>query len=223
MRKPVDIAQTPQRFSLRVRRVVAHGAGVYSLFLDPPPFVYQPGDCVSVFSSDGTCSRPYSFASAPQDPEMELLIRRIPGGRVSDRLCGLPPGAQVDISPPFGWFRPQLPPNAPKIAFATGTGIAPFLSARRSGAPPPQQLFWGLRDERDAVGRDLFPGLRLCISPRRITECLNDVLLRDDAHYHLCGLDRMIEEVAAFLQSRGISDERIHREVFFTGLTSASS
>jgi CDP-4-dehydro-6-deoxyglucose reductase len=201
------------------------GDDVFSLRLERQGLSFAPGDCLALYAEDGLTSRPYSIASGPDDPDLDFLIRRIPGGAVSDGLATRRPGDRIRVSPPFGWFRPADPPQAPKVFFATGTGISPFLSAMRAGSPPPRQLFFGVRHAANLIGLDLFPGeCHACVSREacpgthrgRLTDLLDRVWIDPAAHYYACGLDTMIDGVMAFLEGQGIAPTHLHRECFFT-------
>jgi len=204
------------------------GDDVFSLRLERKGLSFVPGDCLALYGEDGQTSRPYSIASGTGEADLEFLIRRIPGGAVSDWLSGRRPGERIRVSPPFGWFRPADPPATPKFYFATGTGISPFLSAIRSGAPAPRQLFFGVRRAANLVGLELFPGVaRPCVSRGdlagahrgRLTDLLDGLIPDPSAHYYACGLDTMIDEVMAFLEGKGIDPTHLHRECFFTAAT----
>lgn len=220
MRKSVDIPGPPPRRPARVISLRHHAGGLFTLTLDAGDFSFTPGDCIAVYGPDGRSTRPYSLSGGTADPTLELLIRRISGGQISDWLAQRLPGETLEITPPFGWFRPAAPPQVPKIYVATGSGIAPFLSAIRSGAAPPLACYWGIRSEADLDGIS-FPGVIPCISrgPRangRITGRLARMPLDPQHHYYLCGLDAMIESVASLLEGQGIPAAHIHRECFFT-------
>lgn len=79
---------------------------------------------------------PYTIASAPSEPHLEFCIERVPGGRLSPRLCSLQPGARVSLderSQAKGDF--LLAPDADvHLMFATVTGISPFRSMLRDVA-----------------------------------------------------------------------------------------
>lgn len=216
-RRRVEIPGPPPRLPLTVRSVEEVGRGIFAVRLDPLSMPWTPGDCVAVYAPEGGESRPYSLSSGVEDPETELLVRRIPGGRISDGLTRMQAGDRIDVSPPFGWFRPAEPAEAPKIYFATGTGIAPFLSAIRSGADMPERVYWGVRDRADLFAAEAFDRLETRVSGEgRITDLLSGVPVEPGIHYYACGLDRMIEEVSAHLKTRGVEETRIHRECFFT-------
>jgi len=220
MRNSVEIPGPPPRRDARVISVQPHAGGLFTLRLDAAPVAFTPGDCIAVYAPDGKTTRPYSLSGGTGDPYLELLIRRIPGGVLSDWLSRRSPGDLVQITPPFGWFRPADPPEAPKIWFATGSGIAPILSALRSGANAPVAFYWGVRRAEDLDGITI-PGVTPCISggpvpTGRITGHLQQVRTDVGIHYSLCGLDAMIEEVSAWLEAKGVSPSRIQRECFFT-------
>jgi len=213
---------------LDVQEVLWHSEHVFELRLAGHDFPYVPGDCAALFSGDGQASRPYSFASAPHEPVLRFVIRRMPGGEVSPYLAERRPGDRVCISPPFGWFRPgQAIPPSPFVFIATGTGIAPFL-AYLGAYPdrPPAALLYGVRLQRDAVYADWIKArspLRLAVSREdcsgayrgRVTDLLGDVPVDALHHYYLCGLDAMIDQTTNWLEARGVPTVHIHRECFF--------
>lgn len=213
---------------LPVRGVRWFGPDVFELQLDRESYPFSPGDCAALFGADGRVSRPYSIASGTGDPLLRFLIRRMPGGEVSDYLAGRKEGEVVRISPPFGWFRPgEHAARRPFVFLATGTGVAPFLSYLRSQPPAqPRAFLYGVRHAVDrvdpawlqaqggvhmAVSREVVPG---CLHGR-ITGLLDQLPLDGEIDYYLCGLDTMIDEVTAWLEARGVPIGRIHRECFF--------
>ncbi len=231
MPRRVEIPGPPPRIPLTVHEVRASPGGLVVLKLDPLPVPWEPGDCIAVYAPDSGVSRPYSLSGGRQDPWTELLVRRIPGGRVSEWLTGLCAGMSIDVSPPFGWFRPAEPPDAPKLYVATGSGIAPFWSAIRSGAHAPSKVLWGIRNRGDLLNEDLFPDLEVWLSREtaagyhagRLTLALETIPLEEGVHIYACGLDRMIEASFEILHRRGVPAERFHRESFFTGSSTPGS
>ena len=202
--------------------------GIFELILERNGVAFTPGDCVALFAADGQASRPYSLASGTDDDTLRFLIRAMPGGEVSPYLGGLQPGDEVKLSPPFGWFRPGgQGAKGPSVFFATGTGIAPFMAYFRSpGARPPMRCYYGVRWRADAMDVDWLRDrcdVRLAVSREaasdayhgRITDLLDDCPIESQAHYYLCGLDSMIDEISVWLEGQGIDLSRIHRECFF--------
>ena len=212
------------------RPVVAvqwHSETIYELVLQREGLEFAPGDCVSITTASGV-SRPYSIASGPTEDVLRFLIRRVPGGQVSGDLASARVGDAVTLSPPFGWFRPAREAGVrPYVYVATSTGVAPFLSALRSGlATPPAAILYGVRELADAVGlADLQAGAptHLALSREtapghhhgRVTDLLDRLPITADTQVFLCGLDAMIESVSDSLEARGVDFTRIHREVFF--------
>ena len=202
---------------------------IFELVLERDAVEFQPGDCFAIFNPDGV-SRPYSVSSGTDDPRLRFVIRRMSGGAVSEWLAGRVPGDEIEISSPFGWFRPGHAgePGDPSVLIATGTGIAPFLSALRSDPDlDPVICLYGVRSLADAVELDYLRNrcpLRLCVSREeapphhhgRVTDLLSEIPRHERTNYYLCGLDAMVSEVGQWLERHGVHFARIHREVFFS-------
>jgi NAD(P)H-flavin reductase len=96
------------------------------------PFVFTPGQYCTI--GTGGLERPYSIASAPHEPALELFIELVtpPRGKLTALLHQLPEGSVVTLRPqPKGRFvfRPEFRHH---VFVATVTGIAPFVSMLRS-------------------------------------------------------------------------------------------
>ena len=203
--------------------------GLFFLLLERNGMEFDPGDCVALHTDAGR-SRPYSIASGREGETLRFVIREMEGGEVSPWLACRKPGAEVGVSPPFGWFRPgQHADGGASVFIATGTGIAPFLAYRESfPLQPPAALLFGARTFKGAAGLDGFEGwcrLQLALSRERhpaghhgrVTDLLDEIAMPPDTHYYLCGLESMIRDVGDRLQARGVDLLHIHREVFFHG------
>lgn len=103
--------------------------------------------------------RSYSIASSPADPEViELHVRRIPGGRFSDReLRTLKPRDVLPVMGPLGTFFLRDDPR-PMIFVAAGTGFAPLAAMmedlRKCGTRRQIQLYWGVHSQEDLYRLD---------------------------------------------------------------------
>lgn len=210
-----------------VRHVQPIDADLFVLELERNGLAFVPGDCVALHADSGN-SRPYSIASGDREGTLRFLIRELPGGAVSPWLRSRMPGDAVQVSAPFGWFRPGPGVAGAPFAFiATGTGIAPFMSYVLSpGRTPPERILYGVRKEIHAIGHDRLRAscpVQLAVSREtaaghrhgRVTDLLPEWTPRPDTHVYLCGLESMINEVSEHLQARGIGLFNIHREVFF--------
>jgi ferredoxin-NADP reductase len=89
------------------------------------PVEYLAGQYVGL--RYGGNSRAYSLASSPTRDTLELCVRRVPGGRLSPKLCGdLCVGDEVTVRGPRGDLVLDGPSERDLIFLATGTGVAPF-------------------------------------------------------------------------------------------------
>jgi ferredoxin-NADP reductase len=177
--------------------------------------------------SDSTESRPYSIAAGTGDEVLRFLIRRVADGTVSDWLAQRKPGDKVQVSAPFGWFRPGAATDSRSVFIATGTGIAPFLSYLRSNPLcTPELCLYGVRRHVEAFNLEELQHIEnfsLALSQEetndhfygRVTGLLEQIPFADDIHYYLCGLDTMIDETSAWLENHGVAYTQIHREIFF--------
>ena len=201
---------------------------LFELTVDRLDILFEAGDCMAIYSPDGK-SRPYSIASGTTEDELRFLIRKLPYGEVTTQLANTKQGDVLKISPPFGWFRPgQEKQHAPSVFFATGTGIAPFISYLLSS--PKQQplaIYYGIAQQTDLNHLSLLKNtdqLYVAISQEdsayhrgRITDLLENVPLDPMIHYYCCGREKMINEISEWLTNKNIPLSSIHREVFFHG------
>jgi len=175
----------------------------------------------------GGLSRPYSLYSGEADPHLEVLIRRVPGGRVSPQLATLQAGDQVEVDAPSGRFGlAEVQAGEKVLLLATGTGIAPFRSFLRTRPDLDYTLVHGVRDGADDFGAEFAaPDRRvLCVSgPRvpagawagRLTSWLDQADLKVYDRAYLCGNARMILEAFPRLADAGLPEECLHTETYF--------
>lgn len=73
--------------------------------------------------------RAYSISSSPSRDNLEICVRRVPGGRLSPQICDdLQVGDEVTIRGPYGELVLKDPSERDIVFLATGTGVAPFKS-----------------------------------------------------------------------------------------------
>lgn len=125
----------------------ADGAQGRRIALAVPPhlqaeFAYEPGQHVTLRmpsppgDKEGEQRRAYSLCRSPRAGELQLAVKRIPGGRVSRWLNDeLRVGQQLAVMPPAGRFLPQAKAQAAQhtLAFAAGSGITPLFSILEHG------------------------------------------------------------------------------------------
>jgi len=114
------------------------------------PLEFQAGQYLDVLLEGGR-RRSYSVANAPNTgSELELHVRRIPGGAFTAGLFdSLRDGALLKIEGPLGQFRYEDGAE-PVIFVAGGTGFAPLKAmlgqALRTDTRRELHLYWGARD-----------------------------------------------------------------------------
>lgn len=106
-------------------------------------------------------ARPFSFVNAPDDPIMEFYGVIVAQGPLSPHLARLKAGDALHVADnPSGFLvLSEVPPAEDLWLLATGTGIAPFLSILRTGAPWQRYrrviLVHGVRHANELVYRDM--------------------------------------------------------------------
>lgn len=118
-----DVARDVIRFTLKP----ADARGVY--------FDFSPGQFVSVkVDPDGdglTAPRHYTVTSQPGMPFLQISVKRLPNGKVSNYLHDhCTDGQEVLLSPPFGTFTAKLTKGdfATAVLISAGIGVTPMLA-----------------------------------------------------------------------------------------------
>lgn len=190
--------------------------------------------------------RAYSLCSAPGSGEFKVTVKEVEGGKFSAIANNkLQAGDELEVHPPEGKFILE-PGTEPKnyAAFAAGSGITPVLSILKTvlGEEPKSRfiLTYGNKSPEETIFfKELlelqakFPD-RLFIEfvysrtreekshfGRIETSTVNYVVknkFRDHpfAGYYLCGPEEMIDQVKGVLKENGVSDDKIHFELFTT-------
>ncbi len=138
----------------------------FTLVLEKPAsgFSYLPGQYLTIRPTINGQKPPraYSLSSSPYlDSDLEVTIKRLPGGLVSNYIWeNLRPGDQIEVFPPLGNFTVQPTPGRSLQYFfiAAGSGITPIMGMIRSilFAEPKSKilLLYGSRDQEHIIFRD---------------------------------------------------------------------
>lgn len=197
---------------------------------DSPGVIYIPGQ-VAVLRVDGEDPAYFAFASAPEDRELEILVKRTIGASVA--LFDMKKGEQVALLNVAGHgFDLEAQCGHDLVFVAMGTGVAPLRSALRHvlkrkpdfgklvvlyGARTPDDFCY--RDETDGW-QDAGVELRQVISrpgdhdwsgPTGYVQSLLDNVLPDlnSPVALVCGSREMIAQTRDRLQRMGFSPEAI--------------
>jgi len=134
------VAEKMRVMTLVERKDISPDLAIFRFQTDTK-FVFEAGQFCVV--SLGGVKRPYSVFSSPQDPDIELLIKLVPGGALTTLLWKLSPGDRVEMFQARGRGNFLFDESVEHHAmFATGTGIAPFRSMVRHYAATGRWKFY---------------------------------------------------------------------------------
>jgi ferredoxin-NADP reductase len=211
--------------------------------LGVPRFGFVPGQWLSLKTNkpDGEeITRAYSIASPPRnDNTFALCLNRVQDGFMSNFLCNMEEGEEIECQGPFGDFILR-PPMRDTIFIATGTGIAPFRSmlhwlladySRHQGHQ--LWLVYGNRTESDMYYdaefrrmKDAHPNFRYLPTlsrPPQGWEGLRGYVQQHvpaivgnhtDMQAYICGLDKMIKANRELLKGLGFDRKAIRYEKY---------
>lgn len=212
--------------SARIVDVVEHAPDTRSIFLvvdGGAPLAFRPGQFVSclVQAGDTRLTRPYSIASSPGEPHIEILLNLVPGGPGSHHLFALRAGDPLRITGPWGTFTIDEPPTAEIVFVAEHTGIAPIRSmlldlARRPRRPPLRLLYGTTLDiYRDQLAA--LPGLTLdVVAPAQVFDEAVRRYVDADAersrHFFICGVGAPVLALRDRLRAAGYARRAVRYE-----------
>jgi ferredoxin--NADP+ reductase/benzoate/toluate 1,2-dioxygenase reductase subunit len=170
--------------------------------------------------------REYSIYSGNNEPFLEVLIKEVDEGMVSNQLKKIRPGKSLEVMGPFGFFlgSEQDRDPGPMLFIASGTGIAPFHSYVKSFPGSDYRIIHGIRTIEEAYDAGDYDQERLylCTSrdhrgnfKGRLTEYLPEAEIGHRCKVFLCGNSRMIYEAMEILHARGVPQRHIFTEVYF--------
>jgi ferredoxin-NADP reductase len=208
-------------FSHRVISNIEYSPNCFELEMTRHGMEYEPGSFITIH---GKC---YSLASSPRVNKntIKILVRKFPGGKVSQKLANLHYGASVEIGDPSNYFKPG---TVEKYCYiATGVGISPFLSALRTYTHKPLMILYGAKTRTDLYERVWLKSnfnIQFAVSQDekhfgihkgRITDLLDQLPISDDITYYLCGIEGMITDTSKYLTDKGIPYNHIQQELFY--------
>lgn len=241
-----EIADSDGFAALRIKRIVRETSDAVSLVLDVPDhcssrFVYEAGQFLTLrVTVDGQeLRRCYSMSSAPLEDDLQITVKRDPGGLVSNWLNDTAAeGAEIHAAPPEGRF--VLRDNGDAVvAFAGGSGITPIMSLARTAlarSSRPVRLFYANRSRDAVIFADALSRLAADHPGRLVT-----TLHFDDesgvvsaaaitaflgaqpsaADYYICGPAPFMDTVEAALLGAGAPRDRVHLERFTVAVDEA--
>ncbi len=212
-----------QRFRTRVEGHRPVSPTAFELTMARPDFPFRAGQLLLAHGPTLLEDRSYTVCSGEDDPQLQIVYRLIPEGKLTPELARLRPGDFIDISGPFGEFTLR-DISRPIVFVATGTGIAPCRSFSRSNPGLNLSILHGVRRAEDLFYRDelsrhaYYP----CASAEevngfkgRVTDFFRQWSPPDGAHFYLCGANEMFYEMRDLLTARGVPGANIFTEAYY--------
>ena len=211
---------------------------IRTLTLDAPGWPGQrAGQSVDVrlTAADGySTQRPYSLASAPEDPRLELTVQRLEAGEVSPYLAGdLRVGDRFEIRGPGGRsFSWHVEDGGPLLLVAGGAGLVPLRAMLRhrlaqradidtrlvlSVRTPDTLLYAGEREAWEAAGVQVLVTFTRSGPERRVDAALlagAGPPAEASPHVFVCGSTAFVETAATLLLRAGHDHGRVRTERF---------
>jgi glycine betaine catabolism B len=243
--------------TLRVADIIeeTHDARTYRFAGEQPLlFSYRPGQFVTfILNINGKeVKRSYSMSSSPSRPHlMEVTIKRVPGGLVSNWFCDqVKLGDVLTVKGPSGKFTCFDYPSSKMLFIGAGSGITPVVSMCRwitdtasdvdvkllaSFKSPTDIIFrkeyesWAARNRRFEVAITLtsgWHGTDFWTGFRgRLTEQMLNVFVPDlhDRHVFMCGPEPFADGVKKILHDVGFNMANMHTESFGSGRSAQGS
>ncbi len=215
---------------------------------DPLLFSYKPGQFVTfLLNIDGKeVQRSYSMSSSPSRPHtLELTIKRVPGGLVSNWFCDrVRLGDLLTVRGPSGRFTCFEYPTNKLLFIAAGSGLTPIMSMCRwivdTAADVDVKLLASFRSPPDIIFRkelewmsarhSAFQVALTMTAGWRGTECWTGFTGRvsrqmitllapdyQDRHIFMCGPEHFMDGVKEILRELDFDLSNLHTESFGTG------
>ena len=237
------MAEKPRFYDAKVSKIIELSATVKHFVFDYAPEAdtqFRAGQFMMVhLEKDGKPhKKPYSIASSPSlKNKIELCIKLVEGGYVSNWFFGLKEGDVIHTSLPYGVFTIREPWQENLVFTATGTGVAPMRGMIQNlyekGCDKNIWLIFGNRHEEEILYLDEWRALEKRHSnfhfiptiskPKHWTgekDYVQHIVKRmfegktDGAAFYGCGLVPMCQQLKATLIEMQVPKERIHFEVF---------
>lgn len=210
----------------RVQHVREVSETAYVLRVDRKGLRFEPGQYINVGPHGSIAMREYSVYSGQEEDFLEILVKEVEGGLVSQALKKTKPGDPVALEGPYGFFLiDEEQRKSGKFLFiSSGTGISPFHSFAKSYSGLDYTLLHGVRTLSELYDREVFEPERYisCVTREeggdyhgRVTDYLRANPADPESLCYLCGNCDMIYESFDILRSQGVSPDHLFAEVYF--------
>ena len=214
------------RHTVSVKEIVPLTADSFVLRTTREGYSFVPGQNVSIgLHLIYEKSKDFTISSGANDDDLEFIIKENPRGPVSPVLRQVAPGTKLDLTGPYGEFFYRENEACRHVFLATGIGISPFLSFLRSHEIPDYVLMHGIRRVEDLrLAEGVEPERYVsCVSQEeggayhgRLTDYLADQELPASDLYYVCGNPLAVADLVHLLERKGIPENRIIQEFYYT-------
>jgi ferredoxin-NADP reductase len=215
----------------KVIKIIPYGSANFILRVEKKNIKFNPGQFFSIGVPEIPINREYSVSSGVDDDYLDFLIREISDGILSSKLKKLKINDNIKILGPFGeFYLKEFNINKKYNFFASGSGLAPFLSIIRSFKDLKFNIFHGVRLSEDIYTLSELKNYNVFISKYageknnfikiyngRITsnfEIIKKHINLDDLFF-ICGNSFMINDIYDCLKKNEINANNIYSELFF--------
>ncbi len=160
-------------FPLTVKDIIPETAQAASVIFTVPSelketFQYKAGQYLTLLFQigDHEVRRSYSMSSAPFQEELQVTVKRVEGGLVSNYIIDkIKPGSTIKVMAPQGRFTAKISDENRKTYyfFGAGSGITPLMSLVKTILEEEAQssvfLLYGNRDEESIIFKDQLKNL----------------------------------------------------------------
>jgi ring-1,2-phenylacetyl-CoA epoxidase subunit PaaE len=155
-------------FPLQVKAIIPETEQVASIVFEVPEdlketFRYKAGQYITVRFKigDHDVRRSYSMSSAPFEKDLQVTVKRVEGGLVSNYILDkIEVGSIVEVMPPQGRFTAKIDDENRKTyyLFGAGSGITPLMSLIKTILEEEAQstvfLLYGNREEEGIIFKE---------------------------------------------------------------------
>jgi ferredoxin-NADP reductase len=196
----------------------------------PDNYLFKPGQATDVAISqngEGEEKRPFTFASLPENEEIEFIIKTYPSHEgLTDKLLDLRAGDKLVLHEVFG----SITYKGEGCFIAGGAGITPFIAIfrqlKQNNAIGNNHLIFANKTEADIILKEELQDMLGNQFINILSEEKSDTFARGfiteeflskhihntDQYFYLCGPEPMMKAVEAQLDNLGISRKQIVKE-----------
>ena len=216
----------------KVINIIKYGSANFILRVERNNIKFNPGQFFSIGVPGVPINREYSVSSGIDENYLDFLIREINGGVLSAKLKNLKKDDQIKILGPYGeFYLKEFNTNKKYNFFASGSGLAPFLSIIRSFNNLNYNIFHGVRLFEDIYTENELKNYNVFISKFNNKEKHSDIktyngritsnfeiiknYINSKDFFFICGNSLMINDVYDYLEKNNIQNSNIYSELFF--------